>query len=74
VDFANDPRVYTWIVIGVLLFLAGAWDLFALLTWGKEATISYILRNLAVDYPVFPFLLGILAGHIFWSLKFPPAK
>lgn len=43
-----------------------AWDLFAVLKWGREATVSARVRAWSAAYPLIPFLIGMVAGHWFW--------
>ncbi len=44
------------------------YDVLAARAWGREATISYVMRRTfdrwPILYPVFWLWLGILAGHI----------
>jgi hypothetical protein len=46
--------------------LAVFYDLFVVLLFGNKATISQVCLNLCRDYPVIPFALGFILGHILW--------
>ena len=32
-------------------------------------TMSFTVYNLSCQYPILPFALGLLCGHVFWPLK-----
>lgn len=34
---------------------------------GFQATISWWVWTNSVQYPIIPFLFGVLAGHFFWD-------
>lgn len=59
-------NVFTvWFLVTVL---AGATlvDVWLSLHGGQEATISATIWMLSQQYPVLPFILGLLAGHLLW--------
>lgn len=43
-------------------FSAAQW-----VNYGSEATITYAVREAAHRWPLVPFLVGLLIGHLFWS-------
>lgn len=49
------------------------WDIYCAyqLTW--EHTVSATIQRWGMVWPILPFVLGILAGHIFWP-TIPPAQ
>jgi hypothetical protein len=53
------------ILIGLLLILAV--DLWLYIKGGFSNTISWWIWSHSVQYPIIPFLFGILAGHFFWN-------
>jgi len=59
------------------VLIVGVWDLFVV--WvsglGSGATVSKVTGLAAVDAPAIVFVVGFIAGHIFWPqrLKAPPA-
>jgi hypothetical protein len=55
-----------WLLIGVLYFL-GVLDLALLYRYGESGTLSRQILSAAERYPILPFLLGVLAGHLLWS-------
>ncbi len=61
----------TAIFIGVCVVVIGAYDVYAILVGGKEASISWTLVEWSYDYPSIPFLSGFLCGHLFWRMKDP---
>jgi hypothetical protein len=48
-------------VILILLFDVWAWA-----THGKEATASTLIHLWAKEWPLLPFLVGMVIGHLFW--------
>jgi len=54
------------LVVGTLVALI-AYDVVADVEGGVSATISRVLRAAAMDYPIIPFAVGVLIGHLFWS-------
>lgn len=46
-----------------------AYDVVANAEGGVSATISRVLRQAAMDYPIIAFAAGVLIGHLFWSQK-----
>jgi len=54
-------------VIGYGFVLCGLADLVMLHRWGVEATISHQVLTLSRQYPVLPFVAGLLAGHLWWG-------
>lgn len=51
------------VIVGVTIF-----DIVALLVGGIDATISVTMYNLSRQYPIIPFALGVIAGHLFWPV------
>lgn len=54
-------------LLGVLV-CAGVWDIVAVACLKPESTISAILQSWSRIYPILPFLIGVLIGHLFWPL------
>ena len=45
------------------------YDLVAYNQSGGAATISYVMLSWSKDYPILPFMFGVLCGHLFVPLK-----
>jgi hypothetical protein len=60
---------YTKLFLLLWIASAAAFDVFANWYWGRDSTISVVTRNIAIDDPIAAFALGVVAGHIFWSLR-----
>lgn len=56
----------TEIVIFSTIIILIIYDIFILLKKGSKYTISSVLLELGKKYPIIPFFLGIVFGHIFW--------
>jgi len=59
----------TMIFIGILILAITAWDIFVLVDGGTESSISYVMLSWAYKYPIFPFIMGLTMGHLFWRVK-----
>jgi hypothetical protein len=51
--------------VGIVLAFAGAYDVWAAMHWGYPATITAVVREFSVRWPLIPFAAGLLAGHLF---------
>lgn len=61
-------RKITIIVIWTVITVVLLYDLTLLLTGGADTTISDVLRGTAHDWPVVPFLTGMVCGHLFFGM------
>lgn len=59
----NYVKISKWVVVITTIVIL-VYDLFAYLSH-QDATISETLLQWAKDYPVVPFLGGLLCGHLF---------
>ncbi len=53
------------VIYGSIIVLV-VYDIFILLDKGVDQTISSVLLKISKNYPIIPFALGIVFGHIFW--------
>lgn len=44
-------------------------DFYIIATKGKKESISAHIIRLSHKYPSIPFLLGMVCGHLFWSMN-----
>lgn len=57
-------EITKWLIIlTVILWIS--WDIFALVKGGIQATISRNLIELSKQYPIIPFAVGLLIGHLY---------
>jgi hypothetical protein len=58
-------HIADWFALGIVVvgFTLDAWLFYF---QGEPGTISYRVALWAVRWPVIPFLIGFLAGHLFW--------
>ncbi len=52
--------------ISIVAIIITLYDIWMLWRRGYEATISWVLLTWSRKYPIIAFMLGVLAGHIFW--------
>lgn len=56
------------VIVGAV-FLLLLFDAAMAIALGPDATISNAVTSWAHQYPVIPFLAGMLCGHLFWSQR-----
>jgi len=62
-------KQWTMIFVGVLVLAILIFDVFVLYKGGTEASISHLLIVWAYKYPIMPFFVGIICGHLFWRMR-----
>ncbi len=55
----------TAIIIIATVVILIAYDIFAVIKWGVQGTLSVVAYNAAKKYPMIPLWAGILIGHLF---------
>jgi len=55
-----------WVTAAVIVFLL-VYDVYAVVTGGVKNTISWEVLQASKNYPVIPFAVGVVAGHLFWT-------
>ena len=64
----KDIKKITVYFIAALFFLITIYDVFAIVKGGVEASISHTMIIWAYKFPIFPFFMGVLCGHLFWRM------
>jgi hypothetical protein len=59
------PKQLTVTVIVATTAIIIGYDVWAVLAGGVESTISAVIFNASMRFPLIPFAFGVLAGH-FW--------
>lgn len=59
----------TKIILITAVVALSLYDIVALINGGSEATISRITLSYSKEYPVIPFAVGVVCGHLFWPNK-----
>lgn len=54
--------------IGVVIVAIAAFDVWVIAKKGKQESISAHIIRMSHQYPSIPFLVGFVAGHLFWSM------
>jgi len=54
----------------ILLVIIAVFDGWIMAKGGTEASISHLIITASYKYPMIPFLLGILCGHLFWRMRY----
>lgn len=56
----------TMVFISIVVVLGILYDAWVWHRYGSYATISWVTWTTAQKYPLLPFAVGVLAGHLFW--------
>lgn len=59
--------------IVALVGVVALYDVWTLWRRGYTTTISYVLKKYSLRFPIIPFLIGVLAGHLFFQNE-PPSR
>ena len=62
----------TQIIVFSTLCIIGLYDVFALMAWGEDHTVSRFVQSDILDLPVATFVVGVLFGH--FGLLLPRKK
>ena len=63
-NWRNHTPNFIWLILIAVV----VWDIAAKTFGGMGATVSSLLFNLGYDWPVIPFMAGLLCGHFFFSM------
>ena len=55
--------------VGLIFLIILTVDVYVIFKHGSKASISAFCIKHAKKHPIFPFVCGILFGHIFWSMS-----
>lgn len=61
----DHSAFYVGVGIIVLMIVITVWDVIATVFPGRLRTISDVIRTWAERWPIVPFLVGVIAGHLF---------
>ena len=64
--FEITPQHLLAIVLLTVLVIVGCWDVWASASGKPMDTVSEILCQWSKQFPVLPFGVGLLIGHLFW--------
>lgn len=52
--------------VWALMSVVALWDFLAIVSGRSDDTVSRIFLDWSQANPIFPFLVGLLSGHLFW--------
>jgi len=58
----------TRMLVVFIVAVVAAWDVYVIYQGQQEATFSVVIYESSRRWPVIPFVLGFLCGHIFWQI------
>ncbi|GIV51272.1 MAG: hypothetical protein KatS3mg038_2285 [Candidatus Kapaibacterium sp.] len=61
----------TWQAMALIGLVAAVTivDVIVTATLGAQQSLSVAVYDAARHYPILAFLLGVIAGHVFWPIK-----
>lgn len=62
----GQANVYLAYCAVLLLFFIGLYDVWAAFRLPPGNTVSHVVYHWALAFPVLPFLIGLLLGHLLW--------
>lgn len=65
-------KIVGFVLLGVIILLLG-FDLFMIIKYGANNTISSYVYTITKEWPILTFLAGVVAGHFWFSMKFDSA-
>lgn len=65
----KDTKKLTTMIIMLTVVAILGYDVYAIIKGGTEASISSVVITFAYKFPLMPFLVGVLCGHLFWRMK-----
>lgn len=60
------PEILLSVCLIIVLAACGLWDVSAIFGGRKMETVSALIQQWSVRWPVLPFVAGLLSGHLFW--------
>ncbi len=66
-----DTKFSYVVSIGFILMfmLVGVYDLLAIMSKGKLESVTSHIQAWSQEFPLLPFVLGAIIGHLFWPSK-----
>lgn len=63
----SQEQVTIAVIVATIVSLI-AYDVYAVLRGGKEATISGVIAQFSHKFPIIAFAGGLLCGHFWWPV------
>ena len=54
------------IALLLIVLAVGIWDVYVTAKGQQGETVSVVIHQWSLTYPVLPLLLGLVLGHVFW--------
>ena len=52
-----------------MVAIVAVYDVWVISVGGNHASISQTMMEWSYNYPLFPFIVGVVIGHLFWRMK-----
>lgn len=67
----TDMALILAISLMALAFVIGLWDVWHSYLGWPEDTVSWIIQEWSMRWPLLPFLAGVVVGHLLWPVRWP---
>jgi hypothetical protein len=64
------PQAVAWLLF-ILIVCVGGYDVYASQQSNNWETVSSYVWRISRNYPILPFIVGIVIGHLLWPQR-PP--
>jgi len=64
-------KVYLSLLLLIVIAGIWVWDWIAIVKGTHDDTVSAVIHQWSVAWPILPFLAGIVIGHLFWPHRHP---
>lgn len=64
----KNQKITAWVIFVATVVLLG-YDVYAYVNGGVGSTISWVIYSQSKNYPIIPFALGLLMGHLFGQME-----
>lgn len=61
-----DWAYVTKLLMILVVTIVSIYDIFIMVFVGRSATISDVVYECARNWPIIPFVIGAVIGHLFW--------
>lgn len=68
-NYARITLVLAFLLIHLMI---GSWDLWCVAQGRVSDTVSRVIWEACTSFPILPFMLGIIVGHLLWPQRMVP--
>lgn len=65
----DQSNVVVALLLLILLAVVGVYDLLALVSHGRFSTVTVAIVSWSRQWPILPFIAGVIIGHLFFPAE-----